>query len=44
MKLAFAIALVLCYNVSMACTTTTILSPDGRITTCMVCPNVVSCQ
>ena len=43
-KLVIAIALGLVYNISMACTTTVVMSPDGKVTTCMVCPNVVSCQ
>jgi hypothetical protein len=43
-KILLAVTTMLVYNSSWACTTTTIIAPDGRVTTCMVCPTVVICQ
>ena len=43
-KLVIAIIGMMVYNISMACQTTTVISPDGKITTCTVCPNVVVCN
>jgi hypothetical protein len=43
-KILLAVTAMLVYNSSMACTTTTVMSPDGRITVCTVCPQVVVCQ
>lgn len=45
-KLVVALIAMMVYNISVAqgCQTTVIVSPDGKVTTCMVCPNVVTCQ
>lgn len=44
-KILLAATLILVYNNSMAsCQSTVIVSPDGKVTSCMVCPNVVTCQ
>jgi hypothetical protein len=41
-KIALAVTLVLVYNISMACTTTTIAS-GNKIVTCTVCPTSTVC-
>lgn len=43
-KLVVAILAMMMYNISVACTTTTVMTPDGKVTTCTVCPNVVICN
>jgi len=43
-KIVLAIAAMMVYNSSFACQTTTVMSPDGKIVTCMVCPTVVICN
>jgi hypothetical protein len=43
-KLVVAILAMMVYNISMACQTTTVISPDGKVTVCTVCPNVVVCN
>jgi hypothetical protein len=42
-KLVIAIVAMLVYNISMACTTTTVLV-NGKVTTCTVCPGTVICN
>ena len=41
-KILLAVTLVLVYNNSMACTTTTIVS-GGKYVVCTVCPNSTVC-
>lgn len=45
-KLVVAIIGMMVYNISVAqgCQSTVIVDPSGKVTTCMVCPNVVTCQ
>jgi len=43
-KILLALSLVVVYNSSWACQTTTVMSPDGKVVTCMVCPTVVICN
>jgi hypothetical protein len=43
-KILLAVTAMLVYNNSMACTTTTVVTPDGRVTSCTVCATVVVCQ
>ena len=40
--LILAITLMMVYNISMACTTTTIIV-DGNVTVCTVCPRIITC-
>jgi hypothetical protein len=42
-KILLAVALVMVYNISMACTTTTVMV-NGKVTTCTVCPNTIICN
>jgi hypothetical protein len=42
-KLVIAIVAMLVYNISMACTTTTVLV-NGKVTVCTVCPGTVICN
>jgi hypothetical protein len=42
-KLVLAIMLMMVYNISMACTTTTVMV-NGKVTTCTVCPGTVICN
>ena len=41
-KILIAVTMILCYNSSMACTTTTIAS-GTKIVTCTICPNSTVC-
>lgn len=43
-KIILAIVGMMVYNSSFACQTTTVMSPDGKVVTCMVCPTVVICN
>ena len=43
-KILLAVSLFMVYNNSMACTTTVVVTPDGRVTSCTVCATVVVCQ
>ena len=43
-KIILALTLTMVYNISMACQTTTIITPDGKVTVCTICPNVVICN
>jgi hypothetical protein len=42
-KIILAVTLVMVYNISMACTTTTVMV-NGKVTTCTVCPNTIICN
>jgi len=42
-KLVIAILAMMVYNISMACTTTTVMI-NGKVTTCTVCPGTVICN
>jgi hypothetical protein len=42
-KLVIAIIAMMVYNISMACTTTTVMV-NGKVTTCTVCPNTIICN
>jgi hypothetical protein len=42
-KIILVAALVLWYNVSIACTTTTVMV-NGKVTVCTVCPGTVVCN
>jgi len=42
-KILLAVTLVMVYNISMACTTTTVMV-NGKVTTCTVCPNTIICN
>ncbi len=43
-KILLAVTAMLVYNSSMACTTTTVMSPDGTIVVCTICPQLVVCR
>ena len=42
-KLVIAIIVMMVYNISMACTTTTVMV-NGKVTVCTVCPGTVICN
>ena len=42
-KIILAGILMMVYNISMACTTTTVMI-NGKVTTCTVCPHTVICN
>lgn len=42
-KLVIAIITMMVYNISMACTTTTVMV-NGKVTVCTVCPGTVICN
>lgn len=43
-KILLAVTAMLVYNSSMACTTTTVMSPNGNVVVCTVCPQLVVCR
>jgi hypothetical protein len=43
-KILLAVTMMFVYNISMACTTTTVMSPNGNIVVCTVCPQLVVCR